>query len=140
MVNLWQQLSAAPCSMYRVISALHCHIRPRGSQKGWAGAKHLVLLDPASKAALSCHTGCQSSPQWPPRPLSHGWESYGQAAQPSAALTGQEPSGTSMSVDCICLQPNCPPPAKAEALEEHWEALQQPLDALLCISNQTPLC
>lgn len=99
-----------------------------------------MLLDPASKAALSGHTGCQSSPQWPPRPLSHGRESRGQAAQPPAALAGQEPSGTSVSVDRICLQPNCPPPAKAEALEERWEALQQLSDASLCISNQTPLC
>lgn len=41
---------------------------PGGSPKGWAGTKHLVLPDLTSKMALFCHTGCQSLPQWPPRP------------------------------------------------------------------------
>ena len=131
---------SSPPSTYRVISALHSHTRPGGSQKDWARAKHLVLPDLVSKAALSCHTGCQSLPQWPPRPPSHGWESRGRAAQPPVALAGQEPSSTNVPVDRICLQPNCPPPAEAEAPEEHWEAPQQLSNAPLCISNQTPLC
>lgn len=45
----------------------------------------------------------------------------------------------SMPVDCICLQPNCPASAEAEAPEEHWEAPQQLPDASLCINNQTAL-
>lgn len=45
----------------------------------------------------------------------------------------------SVPVDCICLQPNCPASAEAEAPEEHWEAPQQLPDASLCVSNQTAL-
>lgn len=78
--------------------------QPRKLQKGWAGAKNPALLILACNAALSCHRSCLSLPQWPPRPLSHGWESHGQAAWPPVALTAPEQPGTRVTLGCSCLQ------------------------------------
>lgn len=80
-------------------------------------------LCPVTQVAGACPSGHHSHP-----------------AMGGRAVDGQEPSDTSVPVDCICLQPNCPPSAEAEAPEEHQQALQQSSDTSLCIGDQTPLC
>lgn len=137
MVILWQQLKMAVSSPPQHVQgnlspALPHQTRRLPKRLGWSRAHGAAGPGQQSGSVLS-HRLPELTPAATAARVGELWTG-------STATRSSRRPGTGMPVDRICLQQNYPSPAKAEAPEEHWEALQQPSNASLCISSQTPLC